>query len=64
MVLMTISIVLNIRTNKVARVIGKSESNRFVNMGLYQGAPKKKGIYTLVSYFLSCQFMFLIICML
>ncbi|KAL7333818.1 Peptidyl-prolyl cis-trans isomerase cyp15, variant 2 [Mucor circinelloides] len=39
--------VVNIKTNKVARVIGKSESNRFVNVGLYQGAPKKKGVYTL-----------------
>ncbi|KAG2202090.1 hypothetical protein INT46_007357 [Mucor plumbeus] len=39
--------VINIKTNKVARVIGKSESNRFVNVGLYQGAPKKKGVYTL-----------------
>jgi peptidylprolyl isomerase domain and WD repeat-containing protein 1 len=39
--------VVNITTNKVARLIGKSESNRFVNVGLYQGAPKKKGVYTL-----------------
>ncbi|KAI9468436.1 MAG: peptidyl-prolyl cis-trans isomerase cyp15 [Benjaminiella poitrasii] len=39
--------VVNIKTNKVVRLIGKSESNRFVNVNLYQGAPKKKGIYTL-----------------
>ncbi|KAI8980800.1 hypothetical protein BDB01DRAFT_795626 [Pilobolus umbonatus] len=39
--------VLNIHTNRVVRVIGKSESNRFVNVALYQGAPKKKGIYTM-----------------
>ncbi|KAF7730577.1 Peptidyl-prolyl cis-trans isomerase cyp15 [Apophysomyces ossiformis] len=39
--------VINIRTNKVARLIGKSETHRFVNVGLYQGAPRKKGIYTL-----------------
>ncbi|KAI8063215.1 peptidyl-prolyl cis-trans isomerase cyp15 [Gongronella butleri] len=38
---------LNIRTNKVVRLIGKSETHRFVNMGLYQGAPRKKGVYTL-----------------
>lgn len=43
-----VHVVINIKTNKVARVIGKSESNRFVNVGLYQGAPKKKGVYTLV----------------
>lgn len=41
--------VVNIRTNKVARLIGKSETHRFLNMALYQGAPKKKGVYTLVS---------------
>lgn len=39
--------VVNIHTNKVARLVGKSESNRFVNVGLYQGAPKKKGVYTM-----------------
>ncbi|KAI8367223.1 peptidyl-prolyl cis-trans isomerase cyp15 [Choanephora cucurbitarum] len=39
--------VVNTLTNKVVRIIGKSESNRFVNMGLYQGAPRKKGVYTL-----------------
>jgi peptidylprolyl isomerase domain and WD repeat-containing protein 1 len=50
MVFNDISAVLNIKTNKIVRMIGKSESNRFVNVGLYQGAPKKKGVYTLVSY--------------
>ncbi|CEJ00692.1 Putative Peptidyl-prolyl cis-trans isomerase cyp15 [Rhizopus microsporus] len=39
--------IVNIRTNKVVRLLGKSETNRFVNVSLYQGAPKKKGIYTL-----------------
>ncbi|KAI7855787.1 peptidyl-prolyl cis-trans isomerase cyp15 [Circinella umbellata] len=38
---------VNIRTNKVARLIGKSETHRFLNVTLYQGAPKKKGVYTL-----------------
>ncbi|ORX46991.1 peptidyl-prolyl cis-trans isomerase cyp15 [Hesseltinella vesiculosa] len=38
---------VNITTNKVVRLIGKSETHRFVNMGLYQGAPRKKGVYTL-----------------
>ncbi|KAL0076192.1 peptidyl-prolyl cis-trans isomerase cyp15 [Phycomyces blakesleeanus] len=39
--------VVNISTNKVSRLIGKSETHRFVNVSLYQGAPRKKGIYTL-----------------
>lgn len=40
--------IVNIRTNKVVCLLGKSESNRFVNVSLYQGAPKKKAVYTLV----------------
>ncbi|KAI9488051.1 peptidyl-prolyl cis-trans isomerase cyp15 [Zychaea mexicana] len=39
--------IVNILTNKVARLIGKSETHRFLNVALYQGAPKKKGVYTL-----------------
>ncbi|SAM00030.1 hypothetical protein [Absidia glauca] len=39
--------VVNITTNKVVRLIGKSETHRFLNLALYQGAPRKKGIYTL-----------------
>jgi peptidylprolyl isomerase domain and WD repeat-containing protein 1 len=35
-------------TNKVARLIGKEEALRFLNLALYQGAPAKKGITTLV----------------
>ncbi|KAG1134542.1 hypothetical protein G6F42_000434 [Rhizopus arrhizus] len=38
--------IVNIRTNKVVCLLGKSESNRFVNVSLYQGAPKKKAVYT------------------
>ena len=34
-------------TNKVARVLGKDESLRFLNLALYQGAPAKKGVTTL-----------------
>ncbi|KAI8372788.1 peptidyl-prolyl cis-trans isomerase cyp15 [Radiomyces spectabilis] len=39
--------VVNIRTNKVVRLLGKSETHRFVNVSMYQGAPRKKGIYTM-----------------
>ncbi|KXS15935.1 hypothetical protein M427DRAFT_305753 [Gonapodya prolifera JEL478] len=39
--------VVNIRTNKVVRVIGRGETVRFLHLALYQGAPKKKGIVTL-----------------
>ncbi|RXK38359.1 peptidylprolyl isomerase domain and WD-repeat protein 1 [Tremella mesenterica] len=39
--------VVNTVTNKVARVIGKDETLRFLNLALYQGAPAKKGITTL-----------------
>ncbi|CAG8444879.1 5545_t:CDS:10 [Acaulospora morrowiae] len=34
-------------SNKVARLIGKTEPHRFLNMALYQGAPKKKAFVTL-----------------
>ncbi|KAI8917525.1 hypothetical protein DFJ77DRAFT_428966 [Powellomyces hirtus] len=39
--------VVNIQTNKVVRLIGKAENQRFMNVALYQGAPKKKGLITL-----------------
>ncbi|KAJ3179601.1 Peptidyl-prolyl cis-trans isomerase cyp15 [Geranomyces variabilis] len=39
--------VVNIQTNKVVRLIGKGENQRFMNVALYQGAPKKKGLITL-----------------
>ncbi|CAH1760740.1 5030_t:CDS:10 [Entrophospora sp. SA101] len=39
--------VVNLSTNKVVRLIGKTESHRFLNIGLYQGAPKKKSLITL-----------------
>ncbi|KAK4687727.1 peptidylprolyl isomerase domain and WD repeat-containing protein 1, partial [Tremellales sp. Uapishka_1] len=38
--------VINMVTNKVARVLGKDESLRFLNLALYQGAPSKKGLQT------------------
>ncbi|KAI8820990.1 uncharacterized protein EV422DRAFT_496207 [Fimicolochytrium jonesii] len=39
--------VVNITTNKVVRLIGKAETQRFMNLALYQGAPRKKGLMTL-----------------
>lgn len=41
--------VVNVVTNKVARVIGKDEVSRFLNLAIYQRAPAKKGLTTLVS---------------
>jgi len=40
-------VVINTVTNKVARILGKDESLRFLNLALYQGAPAKKGVTTL-----------------
>ncbi|KAJ3279033.1 Peptidyl-prolyl cis-trans isomerase cyp15 [Borealophlyctis nickersoniae] len=39
--------IVNIRTNKVVRLVGKQENQRFLNMALYQGAPKRKNLVTL-----------------
>lgn len=39
--------VVNIVTNKLVRLIAKEETNRFMNLALYQGTPKKKGVTTL-----------------
>jgi len=39
--------VCNLKTNKISRLIGKMETQRFMNISLYQGAPKKKNIITL-----------------
>lgn len=39
--------VVNTVTNKVARVLGKDEIIRFLNVAIYQGAPAKKGVTTL-----------------
>ncbi|OXG32303.1 peptidylprolyl isomerase domain and WD repeat-containing protein 1 [Cryptococcus neoformans Ze90-1] len=39
--------VVNAVTNKVARVLGKDETLRFLNIALYQGAPAKKGVTTI-----------------
>lgn len=40
--------VVNTHSNKVVRLIGKSEPQRFMNIALYQGAPKKKSNMTMV----------------
>lgn len=42
-----IYLVVNAVTNKVARVLGKDETLRFLNIALYQGAPAKKGVTTI-----------------
>ncbi|KAF9582283.1 hypothetical protein BGW38_000407 [Lunasporangiospora selenospora] len=39
--------VVNTHSNKVVRLIGKSEPQRFMNVALYQGAPKKKSNMTM-----------------
>ncbi|KAJ3110652.1 hypothetical protein HDU96_006392 [Phlyctochytrium bullatum] len=38
--------IVNIETNKVSRVLGRMENHRFMNLALYQGAPKKKNLIT------------------
>ncbi|KAJ3242477.1 hypothetical protein HDU81_003185 [Chytriomyces hyalinus] len=38
--------IVNIETNRVSRLVGKMENQRFMNIALYQGAPKKKSIVT------------------
>lgn len=38
--------VVNTVTNRVARLLGKDEAVRFMNLSLYQGAPSKKSITT------------------
>jgi len=42
--------IVNMHSNKVVRLIGKSEPQRFMNVALYQGAPKKKSNMTMVSH--------------
>lgn len=39
--------VVNTVTNRVSRVLGMSETARWLNLSLYQGAPAKKGLTTL-----------------
>ncbi|KAJ3210399.1 Peptidyl-prolyl cis-trans isomerase cyp15 [Dinochytrium kinnereticum] len=38
--------IVNIETNKVSRLLGRTENYRFMNLALYQGAPKKKSLVT------------------
>lgn len=40
--------VVNITTNKVAKILGKDDPNRWLNLSLYQGSPAKKGFTTAV----------------
>lgn len=41
-------IVVNILNNRVVRLLGKDETGRWLNLSLYQGAPAKKGMATMV----------------
>jgi hypothetical protein len=41
--------VVNTVSNTVARVLGKDETNRFLNLSLYQGMPQKRGFTSIVS---------------
>jgi len=41
--------VVNTVTNRVARLLGKDEVVRWLNLSLYQGAPAKKGLSTMAS---------------
>lgn len=43
---------VNTVTNRVAKLLGKDENVRWMNLGLYQGAPAKKGFTTVVSWLL------------
>jgi peptidylprolyl isomerase domain and WD repeat-containing protein 1 len=40
--------VVNIVTNRVVKLLGRDEAVRFLNVSLYQGAPAKKTITTMV----------------
>ena len=40
--------VINTVTNKLVRILGRDENHRFLNIGLYQGMPPKKGLQTIV----------------
>ncbi|KZT37832.1 hypothetical protein SISSUDRAFT_987108 [Sistotremastrum suecicum HHB10207 ss-3] len=39
--------VVNTVTNRVSRLLGKDETNRWLDLSLYQGAPAKQGISTI-----------------
>lgn len=44
-----LSKVINTITNRLVRILGRDENHRFLNISLYQGAPIKKGLQTIVS---------------
>lgn len=39
---------VNTVTNKVARMLGKDETIRFLDLAIFQGLPIKKGLKTIV----------------
>jgi len=42
-------LVVNTVTNRVARLLGKDETVRWMNLAIYQGQPAKKSLNTMVS---------------
>ena len=42
-------LVVNTVTNRVARLLGKDETVRWMNLAIYQGQPSKKSLNTVVS---------------
>lgn len=44
------SVVVNTVTNRVVRLLGKDEVVRWLNLSLYQGAPSKKAVTTMVCH--------------
>ena len=42
-------LVVNTVTNRVARLLGKDETVRWMNLAVYQGQPAKKSLNTAVS---------------
>ena len=46
--MLSLSAVVNTLNNRVVRLLGKDETGRWLNLSLYQGAPAKKGLTTIV----------------
>lgn len=42
-------LVVNTVTNKVSRILGKDENNRFLDLSLFQGTVEKQRMTTIVS---------------
>lgn len=42
-----LTVVVNIHTNNYSTILGKRDGLRFLNISLYQGAPKKRGVLSM-----------------